>query len=79
MFRFLDSQRVKSCASVGSGLRHLMLSDRIEIERHLAEGVSLAGVAKMLGVHRSPVSREVRSRFFRPDRVYMNARPCLRR
>lgn len=61
------------------GYRHLVLSDRIEIERLLAEGVSLAGVARRLGVHRSTVSREVRRRSFRPDRVHANVRPYLRR
>ena len=62
-----------------SGYRHLVLSDRVEIERLLASGVSQAGIARWLGVAPSTVSREVRKRSFRPDRVHANVRAYLRR
>jgi len=75
-----DRQRVKGCASAVSGYRHLvLLSDRVEIERLLAQGVSQAGIARALGCHPSTVSREIRRRSFRPERVHASVRPYLRR
>ena len=58
--------------------RHLTLEDRIEIERLLEKGDSLAGIARRLGVHRSTISRERRRGSWQPERDHANLRPYLR-
>lgn len=58
--------------------RHLTGEDRIEIERLLEKGTSLAEIARRLGVHRSTISRERRRGAWQPERDHANLRPYLR-
>ncbi|WP_206476201.1 helix-turn-helix domain-containing protein [Microbacterium sp. KRD172] len=58
--------------------RHLTLEDRIEIERLLEKGTSLAEIARQIGVHRSTISRERRRGSWQPEHDHANLRPYLR-
>lgn len=58
--------------------RHLVLADRIEIEKLLDQDHSQAEIARRLGVHRSTISREIRRRSWQPERDHANLRPYLR-
>nr|WP_269453874.1 IS30 family transposase [Pseudoclavibacter sp. 13-3] len=59
-----------SGGAVGHGAR-LTLSDRVVIQTALAQGLSQARIASMIGCHRSTVSREIR----RTALTYRRARP----
>lgn len=58
--------------------RHLVLADRIEIEKLLDQDYSQAEIARRLGVHRSTISQEIRRRSWQPERDHVNVRPYLR-
>jgi IS30 family transposase len=58
--------------------RHLTLDDRIEIERLWNKGASRAEIARMIGVHRSTITRELRRGSWQPEQDHANLRPYLR-
>lgn len=58
--------------------RHLSMQDRVEIEKLLDAGQSQAQIARVLGCHRSTVSREVRRGSWSPESSHANLRPYLR-
>lgn len=58
--------------------RHLVLADRIEIEKLHDQHHSQSEIARRLGVHRSTISREIRRRSWQPERDHANVRPYLR-
>lgn len=58
--------------------RHLVLEDRIEIEKLVDLGFSQSDIASLLGVHRSTISREIRRRSWQPERDHANLRPYLK-
>lgn len=58
--------------------RHLLLADRIEIEKLVEQGYSGSAIARRIGCHRSTISRELRRRSWQPERDHANVRPYLR-
>lgn len=60
--------------------KHLILSQRIEIEKGLNEGQSCAEIARRIGKHRSTVAKEIqRHRAHRVSNRELPMPPCLRR
>lgn len=58
--------------------RHLVLADRIEIEKLVDQGFTQSAIAEQIGVHRSTISREIRRRSWQPEHSHANLRPYLR-
>ena len=58
--------------------RHLVLEDRVEIQRLLDLDESRAEIARRLGVHRSTITRELQRGSWQPERDHANLRPYLR-
>ena len=54
------------------------MQDRVEIEKLLDSGQSQADIARVLGCHRSTVSREIRRGSWSPESSHANLRPYLR-
>ncbi|WP_157002536.1 IS30 family transposase [Agromyces laixinhei] len=58
--------------------RHLSLEDRIEIERLAGLDVPRAEIARLVGVHRSTITRELGRGSWQPEHDHANLRPYLR-
>lgn len=54
------------------------MDDRVEIARLVETGSSGAEIARVLGVHRSTVGRELRRGSWQPERDHANLRPYVR-
>lgn len=59
--------------------RHLLLDDRVEIQKLYESGVCKAQIARQIGVHRSTITRELVRGLWQPERDHANLRPYLRR
>ncbi|WP_216452361.1 IS30 family transposase [Arcanobacterium phocae] len=55
--------------------RHLTLEDRVEIEKRIELGQSLAHIARVLGFHRSSINRELKRGSYRASQDQANYRP----
>jgi IS30 family transposase len=55
-----------------------VLDDRIEIQKLYEQGVSRARIARLVGVHRSTITRELRRGSWQPEHDHANLRPWLR-
>ncbi|MDD7384931.1 MAG: helix-turn-helix domain-containing protein [Actinomycetaceae bacterium] len=59
---------------MGEVYRHLGLDDRVQIEKYVEQGCSFAWIARVLGVHRCTVCREVKRGWYRPGSDQANFR-----
>lgn len=60
---------------MGECYRHLVLDDRVDIEKMVGQGLSLTQIARVLGVHKSTISRELRRNLWRPSTTSGAYRP----
>lgn len=58
--------------------RHLIIHDRIEIQKLYEQGTSKAQIARKIGVHRATIGRELRRGAWQPEHDHANLRPYLR-
>ncbi len=76
------SLRLKGCASLSSGYKHVGLDERVEIEKLVDRGWSIRRIAVSLGRSPSTVSREIRRRSWRASNTaaaYTPYRPAALR
>ena len=58
--------------------RHLIIHDRIEIQKLYEQGTSKAQIARRIGVHRATIGRELRRGSWQPEHDHANLRRYLR-
>ena len=58
--------------------RHLIIHDRIEIQKLYEQGTRKAQIARRVGVHRATIGRELCRGSWQPEHDHTNLCPCLR-